>query len=425
VRTLDIDLMFCPFTAVFYSAPGVPTVVVVADLQYRYYPQFFTIEQNFHADNNFRKVCQVATRLICLSDFTRQTVIEQGKVAPEQAVTIYPSFWSALSVQPAEQVKLALEKWHLEESQYLFFPANFWPHKNHAMLLTAFNMFCHLHPESSLKLVLSGAPGERMSALQKAASQMGLSERVVFTGYLRPPEVSALLQGCLALIFPSLFEGFGMPALEAMQFGKPVLCSQATSLPEVCGEAALYFDPRLPGEMLGAIENLVGDPGLAFHLAEKGRQQALRFNDPAAWAENNFQVLEDTFQRKRVFHDGVDGLYEDGWAGPWLEISSAGGIGRQLDIELEAPAWLPQKLTVSITGKVAKALEEQIPPGGKRALSLPLAASGGIVQLKFYPSISPLELHHNQDQRKLSCRINSCRLKSGGVELDLLNKEPQ
>ncbi len=116
IRSLNADAVFCPFTAVFYHAPEVPTVVVVADLQYIYYPQFFTVEQNYHSDHNFRKVCQVATRLICLSDFTRQSVLENGQIEPERVVTSYPSLWNPLQPQSSEQVNQSLTRWNLSRS---------------------------------------------------------------------------------------------------------------------------------------------------------------------------------------------------------------------------------------------------------------------------------------------------------------------
>jgi glycosyltransferase involved in cell wall biosynthesis len=184
-----------------------------------------------------------------------------------------------------------LQKNGLEENGFLLYPANFWPHKNHSMLLTAFGMFRHRHPESRLQLVCTGFPDERMDALREAVQRMGLRSLVILPGYLSEEELAALLASCKALIFPSLYEGFGMPVLEAMAFSKPILCSNVTSLPEVAGDCALLFDPKKPQEILGAIEQIMTDSKLASSLVERGKVRIARWGGPEQMARQYLAVF--------------------------------------------------------------------------------------------------------------------------------------
>ncbi len=206
LRGLDADLIFCPFTAPLYRIPGVPVVIVVHDLQYQAYPQFFTDEERYYTDYYFRQACRLAARLICVSEYTRQMVLASSKLPLERVLTIQSTLINRLELVAPELVRQVLAEYGLREDGYLLYPANFWQHKNHEALLTAFSIYLSRHPESDLKLGLSGAPGQRMDALSQMAQQMGLAEKVIFPGFVLPQKLSALLQGCLALIFPSLME---------------------------------------------------------------------------------------------------------------------------------------------------------------------------------------------------------------------------
>jgi len=291
LQGLDADLIFCPFTAPLYRIPGVPFVIVVHDLLYQAYPQYFTEEERYHTDYYFRQACQVAARLICVSGYTRQMVLASSKLPPEKVITIPSTLINRLDMVEPELVKHILDEFGLQEDGYLLYPANFWQHKNHEALLAAFYMYLSRHPETNLKLVLTGAPGARMDTLRQNARQMGPAGRVIFPGFVSSHKLSALLQGCLALIFPSLYEGFGLPVLEAMSFGKAVLCSNLTSLPEVSESAAHLFDPLKPDEIAKAIERIQGDSDYRNELVARGRRRVNALPTPEAWAGAYFDVF--------------------------------------------------------------------------------------------------------------------------------------
>jgi glycosyltransferase involved in cell wall biosynthesis/SAM-dependent methyltransferase len=283
-----VQTLLCPFTLPFVYDPAVPTVSIVHDLQYLYYPQFFSLEQQFERERNFRQAVSLADSIICVSDYVRETVLEKSEATPDRVGFIH----TRLAARLPEPDPDTLASLGLSKNGYLFYPANAWAHKNHRMLFTAFGMFRADNPASKLKLVLTGTMNDAMRALQNEAETMGLAASVLFAGFRPEAQFAAILENCLALIFPSLYEGFGMPVLEAMAHGKPVLCSAATSLPEIAGDAALFFDPNKPADIKNAIERLLANPELAERLARKGRERARQFGGAEEMAGEYWEAME-------------------------------------------------------------------------------------------------------------------------------------
>jgi glycosyltransferase involved in cell wall biosynthesis len=297
LRQIGADLLFCPFTGIFFFDPGVPVVSIVADLQYLYYPEFFDPPARHERDRHFRQVCRVASRVVCISEYTRRTVLQHSELAADRTAVVWIATrkrWDRPDRAGAQRVLPALA---LQPGRYLLYPANFWRHKNHELLLMAFGIFRARHPQADLKLVLTGAPSARRDELMEATRRMGLEAWVVFAGYLPNEDFAALLTGSAALLFPSLFEGFGMPVLEAMAAGVPVACGNLTSLPEIAGPqehpAALLFDPRRPAEIVEAIERLESDPALRAGLIERGLRHAAAFLTPEEMAARYWAVFEE------------------------------------------------------------------------------------------------------------------------------------
>ncbi|MEK7408683.1 MAG: glycosyltransferase [Acidobacteriota bacterium] len=407
-RELGADLLFCPFTAPLYSDPTVPVVSMVLDLQYLYYPQFFAPAERGARDRHFRQACGVASRLICISDHVRRTVLENTDLKPERVQTIHISSLDRLERLPAVDADQVLSRHGLEANRFLLYPANFWAHKNHEMLLTAFGMYAAQRPGSALKLVLTGAPGPRMEFLRGAARQMGLGARVVFAGFLPGPEFAALMRSCLALIFPSLYEGFGMPVLEALAAGKPALCSHLTSLPEVAGEAALYFDPRKPAEIVAAIEHLEGDPECVRALAELGRQRVAGFGDAAAMAARYLEVFRDVVRSPAGFVPGVHGVYPDGWAGERVAITyDPGPEGRKIAVEIQAPHWIPaEAISIRVLPDVGGAPQfHRVRRSERLTIERVIPSQGGFIELLSRPLFQPKACGRGQDKRWLGCRV--------------------
>lgn len=298
LEQIKTDLLYCPFTAVCYYSRNVPVVSTVLDIQYKYYPDFFTVDDRYARNKNFELACKYADYLVCISNFVRQTVLDNCSLNPNKVKTIYLCLANRLPIITQAQNEELLHNIELKKNGYLLYPANFWKHKNHEMLFTAFGMYKKQNPESQLKLVCTGAPGERLLYLRRTITQMGLENQVIFLGYLSEDDFAALLLQCKAVIFPSLYEGFGIPVVEAMKHGKPVLCSNATSLPEIAGDAALYFNPRKPKEICTAIKTLENNQELVAKLIASGHKQVLKFCESSLMAREYLEIFNNAIQEK-------------------------------------------------------------------------------------------------------------------------------
>ena len=405
LRQVAADLLFCPFTGVLFFDPSVPVVSLIHDLQYLTYPEFFEPEVRHERDRHFRQVCRLAGRLICVSEFTRAAVLEHADVPPERVVAIPSAPQHRLPA--ASRVPAALP---LTPGRYLLYPANFWRHKNHELLLTAFGLYRAAHPASDLKLVLTGAPGPRRDRLIEASRRMRLAESVVFPGYLPDDEFAALLAGCAAMIFPSLFEGFGMPVLEAMAAGVPVLCANRTSLPEVAGDAALLFDPRRPVEIVDAITCLEADPALRRTLIEKGKQHLRSLPGPADMATRYLQVFEDLVSHPAETAPAVYGVFADGWTGARVTVVfGAAPQARRLTVKLKAPEWIPAE-AVSIQILPGAELH-RIPRGSEQVFTRELpGGTPGVIEFCCSPTFQPSKCGGGEDHRSLGCLLESATI---------------
>jgi glycosyltransferase involved in cell wall biosynthesis/SAM-dependent methyltransferase len=408
LRDLKAQLLFCPFTAPLFFDPAVPVVSVIYDLQHVFYPQFFDAAEILQRDRNLQRTIRVASKIVCISEYVRQTVLDHFKISPERLATIHIMAPDRLAKdQPADAKVLA--SLGLQPERFWLYPANFWPHKNHELLLTVFGMYRALHPVSDQKLVLTGAPGKRRDELIDASRRMGLSEHVVFPGYLPDGSFSALMNGCLAVIFPSLFEGFGMPLLEAMAAGKPVMCSNSTSLPEVAGGAALLFDPRKPAEMLEAITRVEQDSELRRVLRERGAQRVAAFGGPEEMTALYLKVFQEAVQAKADFFPAVYGAFKDGWLKEHGRITvGRGNAPRNLVLKLALPGWAPlDRIFIRFSSAAAEPLAFEVARGESKDVTVPLGPDCTIFEFACAPAFQPHACGLGNDSRALTCQLET------------------
>jgi glycosyltransferase involved in cell wall biosynthesis len=409
LENLQADLLFAPFTAPYYSHPRIPTVGVIYDLQYLSYPQFFTPEEIAQREQTFNDVCARASQIICISDCVRQTVIEHGSADPIRVHTVHIQLPHRLPAVMANQQAAILNEVGLT-GEYLLYPANFWPHKNHEMLLTAFGMFLSRHPDTNMKLVCTGAASARRDKMIAAASNLGLGERLVFPGYLDDAGFAALLHGCAAVIYPSLYEGFGMPIVEAMAAGKPVLCSAVTSIPEVGGDAAIYFNPKRPDEIVRAMETLVLQPEEVAHRVELGKVQAEKFSHPKEMASLYWTAFGRAMKLP-LCKAMLAGLHGDGWCGGEFSLHYGPAMEeRFFKLTVFAPDWLPAD--VSIVDRAGSVF--QIKRGEPVSFSFQLPATAGLSSFRITPEFCPQTLGIGADARILTCMIQSAAIVGAG-----------
>jgi glycosyltransferase involved in cell wall biosynthesis len=411
LRDRGVDLLFCPFTAPDFAEPGIPVISVIHDLQYQEFPHFFTPDEYFHRKSFMQDVARKADAVICVSEYTRQAAVQSLSIPIERSFVIPNCIQFRLKRLNSEEKKALLERLGIATQPYLFYPANFWPHKNHRMLLTAYGMYLSRHPEPPLHLVLTGALTGEQQVLKDCVGRMGLVSYVHFPGYLSENELSAVWEGCSCLIFPSLFEGFGIPVLEAMNFNKPVLCSNASSLPEVAGNAALYFDPRKPEDILRSMETLFSDLRIRSDLIEKGQErlQSFRSEDMVAQYLASFNL---TLQKKPLYKNEVSGVYGDLWTGGEFSVAfESGNADRFIEMVIELPSWTPHSQTMLEMKLESTAHQKwKIIRGEEIVVSIPLSEHGGFLSFGVGQTFSPAKANMGEDHRHLGVRCKRCIL---------------
>jgi hypothetical protein len=286
------------------------------------------------------------------------------------------------------------------------------------MLLTAFGIFRHSHPGRAVDLVLTGALEDEQRLLKQAADRMGIRENVHFLGFLPEATLDIVWQGAAFLVFPSLYEGFGIPVIEAMSLGKPVLCSNVTSLPEVAGDAALFFDPRKPEEMAAAMERVAGDAALAETLSARGRDRADLFRAERMVA-GYLNVFREALGTPPAYDNAVSGVFEDGWTGEEVSVTFGAGPeeGRRIDITLAAPADIPggrRRIAAVMGGR--RVFKARLARGETRVFSVPISGAPGEIALWISPTFQPAECGMGPDNRRLGLQCRTCDLIAPGSE---------
>ena len=218
-----------------------------------------------------------ARRLIAVSEHTRGTIVRALRIDPERVAVTYEAA-DAPAVEPDTEV---LARHGLEAPFFLYVGAAY-PYKNLARLIEAF-----AGVSGERRLVLAGDHEDFGAELRTRAADLGVAERVVFPGAVTEAELAALYGRALAYVFVSLSEGFGLPGLEAMAAGVPVVAARAASLPEIYGDAAHYCDPLDVGSIAGSLAEVASDGHLRARLVERGRRRAGEFS----WARTAEQTL--------------------------------------------------------------------------------------------------------------------------------------
>ncbi len=314
----DLDLWFCPLLVLAPENPGLPSVVTIPDLQHEAFPEFFSPEILEWRRRHYRRTVERADRILTLSRYSKNQITSLLGADPEKVVVTHLDASPELSDAPsmfasrraggaqAEYLEEIRERHALPSPRrgasvesYFYYPGAAWPHKNHGVLFEALARLKERRG-SAPRLVLTGARVESEVDLAAECRRHGLEDDVLLLGYVPAADLPGLYAMSLATVFPSLFEGFGIPVIEAMRSGSPVICSSAASLPEVGGDAAVYFDPRRPDELCDRLETFwlaVGDDewvsaGRSLSdLVLAGRRQALKYS----WQRTAEATLE-------VFH---------------------------------------------------------------------------------------------------------------------------
>jgi glycosyltransferase involved in cell wall biosynthesis len=279
------DVTFVPAHTLPFWLPG-PAVVTVHDLGYVYFPEAHPTLARFYLDRTTRHSVRRATRIIADSLATSKDLAVHYDVPESRIRLVYPGVDESLApVSDPEALAAMRDRYKLPE-RYLLFVGTLQPRKNIARIVQGYARWRASQPSRDVALVLAGQQGWLFDPQWIAGV-----EGVILPGYVDDVDVAALYSAALALVFPTLHEGFGFPVLEAMRCGTPVITSNTSSLPEVAGDAAVLINARDVDEIAGAIGRLISDQDLRDELIVKGFRQAEKFTWQRA-AEQVLRVLE-------------------------------------------------------------------------------------------------------------------------------------
>jgi glycosyltransferase involved in cell wall biosynthesis len=269
VERLGVDLVHFMTPQAFLTT--LPSVYQPHDLLHRHHPEDFTRFQASYRDRAYRTFCTRAAICAVMTEFGRGDLVEAFDL-PAQRVAVVP--WAPVAgtgIMSRDTSRTAPLPADLPE-QFVIYPAQTWPHKNHLRLIEALAML--RDRGTVIPLVCTGRQTEHFSLIHRRIRELRLANQVQFVGYLTPSALDALLARASALVFPSRFEGWGLPVVEAFSLGIPVACSDSSALPEVAGVAALMFDPDDTGAIADAIARIWQDTALRDDLRRRGRSRA-------------------------------------------------------------------------------------------------------------------------------------------------------
>jgi glycosyltransferase involved in cell wall biosynthesis len=276
LREHKVDLLHSPHFLLPLLRPC-PSVVTIHDVVYIACPQDLESQLGrFYYRAMMRASARLATRIITDSVFSKNEIVRYLHVDPGQITVIYPSVDAGFGRVSDLHVLESVRSKYAIDRDYILYAGIYKGRKNHTGLFRAFQLF--LQRGVDAQLVIAGPMNEGERQLRNLAEELGISELVKFTGFVPDSELMALYSAARTYACPSHYEGFGFTVLEAMACGTPVVCSEAASLPEVAGDAALYANPLDVEAFAQALHRVFTNDSLCEELIKRGEKNLRRFS---------------------------------------------------------------------------------------------------------------------------------------------------
>ena len=270
------DLLHVQYTApVFCSTP---IVVSVHDVSFLEYPGYFTPFRALQLRCTVHRTVKSAARVITPSEFSKRRILSSYQLDDDKIVVLPNGVASAFRPMPRESAQRSVYSSFGLRAPYILTVGDLQPRKNHAGLIRAFEKLVHAYPHLPHQLVIVGKENWRASTVRAAAKRSSVADRIHFTGFVSDEGLLRLYGGCELFVYPSLYEGFGLPSLEAMACGRAVACSNTSAMPEVADSAAILFDPNAEDEIVLALRDLLLNPELRQRMERLGIQRAATFS---------------------------------------------------------------------------------------------------------------------------------------------------
>jgi len=282
-----------------YTAPigcSAPVVVSVHDVSFLEHPEYFTRDRAWQLQWTVRRTVKRAAKVLTGSEFSKWSILKvYGDLDEDKVVVVPNAAASEFRPIPRQSATATLRERFDIAAPFLLSVGDLQPRKNQIGLIRAFARMVKTFPQLKQHLVLAGKETWFADQVHRAARDSGVADRIRFFGFVSDQDLLQLYNGCDLFVFPSFYEGFGLPALEAMACGRAVICSHTSALPEVVDGAAILFDPYSTDEIVRAITDLLLDSELRQRYERLGLQRAAHFS----WQKTAQRTLE-------VFHDVVE-----------------------------------------------------------------------------------------------------------------------
>lgn len=274
VERIAPDVVHFPTQAAFLTE--IPTIYQPWDLQHVHLPEFFSPDEVAKRHFTYRRFSRAAALVIAPTTSAKHDFVEEFRLDPSRIVVVnVPPATLAYSNASSVEMDAVAQRLGLPE-RFVYYPAQTWPHKNHSRLIQA---IAQLHASGlAVPLICTGHRTDLYAELLDEAADLGIGDLVTFLGFVSALEVQAVYHRARMLVFPSLYEGWGLPVLEAFEAGVPVACSNVTPLADLAHDAAILFNPKNPAEIAEAIRRLWIDDAIAADLIKRGHAVANGFD---------------------------------------------------------------------------------------------------------------------------------------------------
>ena len=294
LRRRPVDLLHVQYTAPPFCP--VPVVATIHDLAFEHHPETFTRRGSWQMKLTVRRTARRAARVATVSEFSREDLLRTYQLPPEKVVVTYngvePRF-QPIPEDPREAVSVR-ERWGID-GPYILALGSLQPRKNLPRLIRAYGALRRRHPQINHQLVIAGRDLWLTGEIHRQVAEEPWAREIVRTGYVPDEALPALYRNADLLVYPSFFEGFGLPPIEAMACGVPVVTSHVGSLPEVCGEAAAWIDPFDEDSIERVMLEVLTSPDRRASMRAAGLEQARRF-DWQQTARRTLALYREAFQ---------------------------------------------------------------------------------------------------------------------------------
>jgi len=290
-----LDVLFVPsHTLPLFRRPGLKTVITVHDLGAEYLPELHQLKQILYLKLMTHYQIKTATKVIGVSEATKNDLVKRVGIKRGKVEVIYEgvdkNIFKLIENDVLNNILIGL---NLRKNNYFLFVGTVQPRKNIERIIKAFALFSA--DKLGYMLVLAGGKGWKTDEIYKLPAQLGIKDQVRFLGRVRDEELVGLYNGAVGLVYPSLFEGFGLPIVEAFACGCPVITSNSSSMPEVAGDGAILVDPENVDEIYSAMKRITEDDVLRLSLIKKGILRLGKFD----WKDAAARTIEVLTQAGR------------------------------------------------------------------------------------------------------------------------------